>query len=764
MATKSDEFQKRLLAMFRVEAEDHLKLMTAGLLELEKTPAVERRMAVVESVFREVHSLKGAARSVKMSEVEALCQSMESIFAAWKGGEFDPSPELYDALHRAVDSARLLSAAPDEARDATLKDQIGQLSEQLADLLQGFSSTTKSPTNNGQAYSIAYTSEPVISPPEERPAPTESVRIATAKLDTVLLQAEELLSVKLATSHHAAELKNINAALARWKRVWAKVQPEVRAVTRSLERNGHEDGIRNSQFSKIVEFLDWNLGAFTEIDDHLTALEKSAEQDRRALGAMVDELLGDMKNVLMLPFGSVLDSLPRLVRSLARDQAKEVDLVIEGGEVEVDRRILEEMKDPLIHLIRNCIDHGIEKPEEREQKNKPRRGTIKIEVSQLEGSKVQILISDDGRGIDRAKIQASASKLGLTTQPQADNLSDPEALALIFQSGVSSSALITDLSGRGLGLAIVREKAEKLRGTVTVQSELGGGTGFRVVLPLTIASFRGIPVRVDEALFVIPSTAVERVAHVEKNKIKTVENKETIALDGKTVALVRLADALELHGTNGAEHTNDRMFVVVISQNGERIAFVVDEVINEQEVLVKTLGCQLSRVRNVAGATVLANGKLVPILNVTDLMQSAVRASAATARVAAAVLATEKPTRKSVLVVEDSITSRALLKGILEGAGYSVNTAVDGVDGLTQLRSGGFDVVVSDVEMPRMNGFDLATKIRADKKLSELPIVLVTALHSREDRERGMDVGANAYIVKNSFDQSNLLDVVERLT
>jgi len=438
--------------------------------------------------------------------------------------------------------------------------------------------------------------------------------------------------------------------------------------------------------------------------------------------------------------------------------------VIEGGEVEVDRRILEEMKDPLIHLIRNCIDHGIEKPEEREQQNKPRRGTIKIEVSQLEGSKVQILISDDGRGIDRAKIQASASKLGLTTQPQPDNLSDPEALALIFQSGDSSSALITDLSGRGLGLAIVREKAEKLRGTVTVQSELGGGTGFRVVLPLTIASFRGIPVRVDEALFVIPSTAVERVAHVEKNKIKTVENKETIALDGKTVALVRLADALELHGTNGAEHTNDRMFVVVISQNGERIAFVVDEVINEQEVLVKTLGCQLSRVRNVAGATVLANGKLVPILNVTDLMQSAVRASAATARVAAAVLATEKPTRKSVLVVEDSITSRALLKGILEGAGYSVNTAVDGVDGLTQLRSGGFDVVVSDVEMPRMNGFDLATKIRADKKLSELPIVLVTALHSREDRERGMDVGANAYIVKNSFDQSNLLDVVERLT
>jgi two-component system chemotaxis sensor kinase CheA len=760
VATTSGEFQQRLLAMFRVEADEHLRIMTAGLLELEKTTAVERRMTVVENIFREAHSLKGAARSVKMTEVEALCQSLESVFSAWKRGDTGASSDSYDALHEALDSLRLLLASSDDDHAKSVKARLRQLSDKIVEPLQGPLAKQKSPTENEQGYATTPQAQPFMPPVEETPA--ETVRIATAKLDAVLLQAEELLSVKLATGQHADELKEINAALNRWKREWSKVQPDVRAIARSLERNGQEDGTPNGQFIKITEFLDWNLDAFTKIDNHLTALKRSAEQDRRALGAMVDGLLADMKNVLMLSFNSILETLPSLVRGLSRDEGKEVDMVIEGGELEVDRRILEEIKDPLIHLIRNCIDHGIEKPEEREQKSKPRRGMIKIAISQLDGSKVQVLIADDGRGIDGAKIRASAMKLGLITQQESDSLSDPETLALVFRSGVSSSPMITDLSGRGLGLAIVREKAEKLRGMVAVESQVAGGTTFRMLLPLTIATFRGIPVRVDEGLFVLPSAPVERVARVKKEKIKTVENKETIELDGETISLVRLGDVLELPGKQPTENADESMPVVLISQAKRRIAFLVDEIVYEQEVLVKPLGRQLSRVRNVAGATVLPNRKLVPILNVSDLIRSAVHVSTRT-RDTAAVLDRERPAKKSVLVVEDSITARSLLKGILEAAGYNVNTAVDGVDGLTQLRSGEFDVVVSDVEMPRMNGFDLTAKIRSDRKLSEIPVILVTALQSREDRERGMDVGANAYIVKSSFDQSNLLEVMGRL-
>jgi two-component system chemotaxis sensor kinase CheA len=763
MAIKSDEFEKRLLAMFRVEAKEHLEQMTAGLLELEKTPAVDRQMTLIENVFREVHSLKGAARSVKMAEVEASCQSLETVFASWKRGELDPSPELYDALHRAMNSLSLLSAGANDERAATLTVQIRQLAEQLSNPLPEAFVMRRSPATNGETRPVTLLSEPLLAPALERPAPTETVRIATAKLDPMLLQAEELLSVKLATSQHAAELKELNTALTRWKKAWAKIQPEVHALTRNRDKNAENGAGRNGQLTKITEFLDWNLKSFTELDHRLTALKTSAEQDHRVLGAMVDELLANVKNVLMLSFSAILETLPRLVRQLSRDQGKEVDLVIEGGEVEVDRRILEEMKDPLLHLIRNCIDHGIETPEEREQSNKPRRGTIKIVISSLDGNKAQLVISDDGRGIEPEKIYASALKLGLITQPDGENLSDAEILALAFRSGVSTSPMITDLSGRGLGLAIVREKAEKLRGTATVQSEVGGGTTFRVVLPLTIATFRGIPVRVDDALFVFPSAPVERVVRVDRKKIKTVENTETIELDEKTFALACLADALNLPHKEPGEEPLDGVPIVLLSHNGKRIAFRVDEIINEQEVLVKTLGPQLSRVRNIAGATVLANRKLVPILNVADLMQSAARVSGRATRGATAVAQEGKRKSKSVLVVEDSITARTLLKGILESVGYNVNTAVDGVDGLTQLRSGEFDIVVSDVEMPRMNGFDLTAKIRADKKLSEVPVILVTALQSREDQERGMDVGANAYIVKSSFDQSNLLEVMGRL-
>ncbi|MBI2987614.1 MAG: response regulator [Deltaproteobacteria bacterium] len=765
MAEKDKDFLTKLLSTFRVEAEEHLKLMTAGLLELEKTATAEKQMPIIENVFREAHSLKGAARAVNMTEIELLCRSLESVFAAWKRKELAPSPELFDLLHQAVDSLSLLLASTDSERATPAKARVRELSENLERALKEtpLAAKQKTPRKKEQEHPVAPPSEPAPVVVEEKPASAETVRVATAKLDAVLLQAEELLSAKLATGQHAADIGDINAALSRWKREWAKIQPDAGAIRRTFEKKAQDGAAGNGRLTKIIEFLDWNHHAITEIESKLAALKRSAEQDHRVLGGMVDDLLADMKKVLMLPFGSILESFPVLVRNLSRDQGKDVELLIEGGEIEVDRRILEEMKDAFIHLVRNCIDHGIENPEEREKKKKPPKGTIRIAVTQKNGSKVEILIFDDGRGIDLTKVRASALKLGLITQQEAESLSDSEALSLAFRSGVSTSPMITDLSGRGLGLAIAREKAEKLGGAIAVESNLGVGTTFQMVLPLTMATFRGIPVRVDEHLFVFPSTQVERVAQVEKEKIKTVENRETIELDGQTVSLAHLGDVLELPRKSPPQDSRDAVLVALITQAEKRIAFLIDEVLNEQEVLVKSLGRQLSRVRNVAGATVLATRKLVPILNVFDLMKSAVTVSGKALRPGAAPLEKEKAKKTSVLVVEDSITARTLLKSILEAAGYDVKTAVDGVDGFTQLRSGEFDIVVSDIDMPRMSGLDLTAKIRSDKKFADLPVVLVTALESREDRERGIDVGANAYIVKSSFDQSNLLEVIQRL-
>ena len=417
------------------------------------------------------------------------------------------------------------------------------------------------------------------------------------------------------------------------------------------------------------------------------------------------------------------------------------------------------MKDPLNHLLRNCIDHGIEKPAMREQKHKPAHGTLTIAVAHKDSSKVELLIADDGTGIDVANVKAAAGRLGMVPAEELGKLDEREALALVFRSGVSTSPIVTDLSGRGLGLAIVRERVERLGGSVALETRPDAGTTFRIMLPLTLATFRGVLVRAGDQIFIVPAVSVERVARVSNKDIKTVENRETIPLGGQTVSLVRLSDVLEMPRAPGESADNAQ--VVVLGLGPDRVAFQVDAVLAEQEVLVKGLGRQLERVRNVAGASVLGTGQVVAVLNVPDLMKSALKPAAQHVAVAPGRLV--ERAKRSILVVEDSITSRALMKNILESAGYNVSTAVDGVDGYTTLKTGAFDLIVSDVEMPRMDGFDLTAKVRADKQLSELPVVLVTALESREHRERGIDVGANAYIVKSSFDQSNLLEIIRRL-
>ncbi|HWP59041.1 MAG TPA: hybrid sensor histidine kinase/response regulator [Candidatus Acidoferrales bacterium] len=758
MTEREKEFLNKLIATFKVEAEEHLKLITAGLLELEKRPADDRQL--VEDIFREAHSLKGAARAVSMAEIETLCQSLENVFAAWKQRALSPSAELFDLLYRSLDTLRRLLATPEGEPSGESLNLSGLLRD-LDSASKGTASRNPLPVEDPKAEPERRPAVIERAPAEMHSSPADTVRISTGKLDAVLLKAEELLSAKLAAGQHAADLSEVNAALTAWKAEWAKIQPLAGALRRSLEKNGERRALANGQLAKIIDFLDWNQRAFTDLESKLSSLLRAAEQDHRAVGAMVDDLLSDTKKLLMLPFSSILDPLPGLVRGLARDQGKEIDLEIEGAELEVDRRILEEMKDPLIHLVRNSADHGVEKPLEREQKGKPRRGTIKIAIAQKDSNRAEIVVSDDGRGIDLAKVRASALKLGLIAPAEAQSLGEAEVLALVFRSGVSTSPLITDISGRGLGLAIVREKAEKLSGAVAIESRPGFGTSFRVAVPLTMATFRGVPVRVNGNIFVLPSAQVERAARVEKRNIKTVENKETAEIDGEAVSLVHLADVLELPRKSPNEDSNGSAQVVVTGLGGKRIAFIVDEILGEQEVLVKSLGRQLSRVRNIAGATVLATRKLVPVLNVSDLVASAAATSAVASAPAEA--ASDKARKTRVLVVEDSITARSLLKSILEAAGYDVQTAVDGIDAFTQLRSAEFDVVVSDVEMPRMNGFDLTAKIRADKKLAELPVILVTALESREDKEKGIDVGANAYIVKSSFDQSNLLEVIKRL-
>lgn len=739
MDKKDEEFLKRLLSTFKIEAQEHLSVITSGLIEIEKGDT-GKQAEIIETVYRESHSLKGAARSVDLNDIVAVCQSMENVFSAMKRKEIIPSSLVLDLLHKAVDFTGKFIAGENMSVPAKLK--IKELIHELESIgyMQKIGAEDKRPLAAAQGPCIEHkeTLSTISAEIQASPAPgagARTVRISTAKLDALLLQAEEMLAVKFVAGQRAADLRELKKIFNLWKKARAKTRPQ------GIDRRQDKDD--NDSFMKSFE-------------GSLTKSVKAAELDYQSFGVMVDTMLGDMKQTLMLPFSSFLDVLPGLVRNLSRDAGKEVEFTVRGEELVIDRRVLEELKSPLTHLVRNSIDHGIETPHERGKKKKTPLGHISIIISSRD-NKIEIAISDDGAGINASRVKATAVSSGLVSQEEADRLSEHEALLLVFRSGITTSSIITDISGRGLGLAIVREKVEKLNGTIEIDSQPDIGTTIKMLVPLTLATFRGVLVRVDEHLFVIPSKNIQRVARVKKEEIRTIENRETLSLNGQPVALVRLGNVLELQG--GPSQAGDSFVqAVVLCSEEKHMAFMTDEVLHEQEVLVKPLGRQLARVRNIAGATVLGSGKVVPVLNVSDLMKSALKV----APVSAGAVAEAAEKRMSVLVAEDSITARTLLKNILESAGYDVRTAVDGIEAFTALKAGEFDLVVSDIEMPRMNGFDLTAKIRADKKLSELPVVLVTALESREDREHGIDVGATAYIVKSSFDQSNLLEVIRR--
>ncbi len=831
-------FLKRLMEAFKIEAAEHIQAMSSGLLELESISEAEKQAAIVETIFREAHSLKGASRSVNMMEIETICQAIENVFAVWKNkGSVMASPEAFDTLHSAVDIVSMLLSSPQkgEISISEIVEQIEQVAQSAstAQALQAVPPAVEEPLvevlpePEQEAVPVAPQTPPLFAPPtpqappeepvlstakeekKEVPVPVETqkeeslppppeasgvtrrtgqispatptapkaqerltlsdtVRISTARLDSILLQAEEMLAVKLAIEQHASDLREVLAFFDSYRQEWDKVSPEVRASRQILSQekeSGNELlGRIRTQFGPVLDFLEQNSTSITSLEDKLKAVAKSVELSRRSVGGMITGLLDSVKDVLMLPFSSLLQLFPKLVRDLSRDRGKQIELIIKGSEVEIDRRILEELKDPLIHLVRNSVDHGVERPEERKRLNKTPRGKMTISTTQLGSSKIEILVSDDGGGIDTERTRQKAVDNGILSEKEAAQMGEQEAVMLIFHSGLSTSPLITDISGRGLGMAIVREKVEKLGGLLSVDTALNKGTTFRIVLPVTLATFRGVIVEANGQMFVVPTTNVEQVVRITPSLIKTVENRNTISLDDRAISLVRLADVLELPVRDQEEESSDFVTVMLLGTAEKRIAFSIDRVINEQEVLVKSLGKQLARVKNVAGATVLGSGQVIPILNVADLMQSAVRVAAAIPiKIEKRKTDDIETAKKSILLVEDSVTSRMLLKGILESAGFAVKTAVDGVEAFTTLKTQPFDLVVSDIEMPRMNGFDLTAKIRDDQELADVPVVLVTSLEAREHRERGIEVGANAYIIKSSFDQSNLLEVTQRL-
>lgn len=756
---RDKEFRKRLLATFKAEALEHVVTMSACLGELERIPPIEVQMEIVETIFREAHSLKGAARAVNIPEVESVCQALEGIFAQWKVRRINQSRELFDTLYLAIDTVRAAVSSMEIDGHGVPPEQLSSLVTELERLSSGgppvASFEMKYPRTADAVQPGPVDTMPAgpapgalkTRPETEAQGPlrgaqfkdhTETVRIPAERLASLLAEAEEMLPYKSEASIQAARASDLLA-----------MAEGLRSELARAALSGAPVALQEL-FGRVDKRI-------TSLEAAARSLSKSARQHSRGLGRMIDSLLEDTKKTMLLPFSSVFEAFPMLVRDISRKKGKEAELVLTGEALEIDRRILEEIKDPLIHLVRNCVDHGIERPSEREAAGKPRKGLITISVAHADGNTAEIEVTDDGGGIDTERVKAAAVKSNLISPEDAEGIGPMEALSLIFFSGLSTSPIITDLSGRGLGLAIVREKVEGLGGSISVESSTDG-TVFSMLLPLTVATFRGILVGAGNQSFILPTAGVERTLRVKKAQLGRAENRETVTIGGEPFSFAWLAPVL---GLAGKADFGEHIPVLLLSAGGRKIVFGVDEIFGEEDVLVKGLGPQLKKVRNISGAAVLGTGRPVPIINIPDLLRSAAAAGGGLAVKAEPRMEVKK---RSVLVAEDSITSRMLLKNILETAGYAVMTAVDGVDAWTLLKTEKFDVIVSDVEMPRMDGFELTARLRSDKGLEEIPVVLVTALETREDRERGIEAGANAYMIKSSFNQNNLLEIIKRLT
>lgn len=774
------DFLARLLATFRIEAEEHLRALAEGVSALQKAEDTERG-TLLETIYREAHSLKGAARAVSLHDIETVCQHVENVFAALKRNELSPEQQIFDTLLESIDAIGTYLEADDSGREAVIL-RLDSLAEQLPRLIVLFyrqpdalpPSTPPSPAPPQAPDLSATLSGIAVQPLHEHDTPPQAkeqksvtqkhpahdtIRISSAKIDRLFLLAEEMTSIKINFQHLNENMLGLLHLLHDWKREWRKASSMLKMLRKRAEKQpALPQEQQHDDLLHVLNFLDWNFDYVENLEKQLQSSEKFTFQNTKQFGSLLAQISDDLKVLMIMPFTQLTDIIPRMTRELSKDLGKAVDLSIVGADIEVDKRILESLKAPFIHLVRNCIDHGIEPPAERAKKNKPERGTISVVITAAENNRVEVVVKDDGRGIDTAALLSSCLQKNILTDEEAKHLSEQETLQLIFRSGASTSPVITDISGRGLGMAIVKETVEKLNGYISISSRRNEGTVITLYIPMTLAALRGIMVSCCSRHFFLPTTRVERAIRVRRTDIKTIENQETILINDAPVSLVPLANVLGIAPPPRGKE--EYLTAVVLSSQDTRVAFIVDSILDENEILIKSLNRQVEKIRNISGVTILGDGKVVPILDTADLLLNARDTSSASPDAAAG---RKDAMKKSVLVVDDSITSRMLLKDILETAGYKVKTAIDGVDALSLLRTENFHIVVTDVEMPRMNGFELTRTLRTDARLQEMPVILVTGLSKREDREMGIESGANAYIVKSSFDQSVLLDTIQRL-
>ena len=746
-----NELIQRLMKTFIVELEEYVTHLNRDLIQLERGPDPAARTEIFKSLFRTGHSLKGTARSMGVDTLAMAGHHLESLFGAARDGAVTLDRGMFEVLFAAADGVRDAAQRLGDGGDVAK----GPLAALLPRLETAARPGPAKPASIEEPPLPAAPALPEPSPPPPPaavsapvPATDGLVHISTSRLDRLIALGGELRVAQGRSAARDNDLERLRAMTQRWQVDWRAAEKTARDLARNETANPQAAlALATRAIELGKENIQW-------LSRQLEQLGGAFAADRKALDHVTAPLDREVMRARMAPFGTAMGGLDRTVRDIAHAVGKDVDLVLDGAKIEIDRLVVAAIKDPIIHLLRNAIDHGLESPDDRVKAGKPARGRITLAAALRQGM-VEISITDDGRGFDLDAIRAKARAAGLAVPDD-----DAAAARLAFAHGFSTAKTLSDISGRGVGLDVVKTAVESQRGTVDIAFVKGQGTRFTLTVPLTLTRLHALLVKTGGRTYAFDGTAVRGLKRVDTAELRTLEGRDALLVGGAPVPIFRLTDLLGFRAEPAAEGA--KLSVAILGQGADRIGIVVDQLLAEHEVVVKDLGPRLPRIGTVAGATILPSGEIALILNAADLLQTAL------GRAPAPVLAqnfTAAPvrSRKRLLVADDSVTTRTLVKSILETSGFDVVDAADGMAAWQLLQEKGADLVVSDVEMPRMDGFALTEAIRGSKRLGKIPVILVTALETEKDKMRGLDAGADAYLPKSTFDQTNLLEAIERL-
>ncbi len=728
---------KRFTARFVEEAREHVRHVEDGLAALKTDPSDQESL---NAIFRSAHTVKGSARMLKFEAISQTAHHLEDVLGAMRDQGLPYSPELGRLLARAVDGVAGLIERIASGEDPGDVDQA-----LCADLIAALSSSG-TPSQDpvvppATSPPVAVVSPPTSATPGERPAASgtalevrikapDTVRVSLDKLDDLIKLLGEVVSSHARLRQRLLDLNEIERRQAR--------DPAREATGEDVDR------------ARALREFGRNL-----------------KDDVLAQELLMEELHGRALIMRMLPLGMVFDAAPRLIRDLGRSVGKEVECVVSGAEIELDRQLIDRLDEPIVHLLRNAVDHGIEDPALRQSLGKPGYGTVRLLARQDAGG-VAIEVSDDGAGVSIEAIRQKAVRKGLMTADQVTTLSDDQALDLIFLPGFSTQPIITDISGRGVGMDVVKSCiVDDLQGSIRIETQPGKGTSFILRLPLSLAVMRVLLVEAGGEILGFTAQQVAHLLRVPASRLVLVADRQAIVLDNEIIPVIGLANLLSLpdksgsgrsSSTPGAAHQVGGLLLVIIQVRNEKLALAVDALVDERDMVIKPLPPHLGGLAMVSGMVLTGQKQLVSILSAHALL-----AMAGQARLDVRPGRAGESVRISILVVDDSWNTREIEKDVLEAHGYEVTLAEDGRDGLQKAQARQFDAVLTDVEMPHMDGFTLTATLRADERYRSTPILIITSRQKEEDKRRGIEVGADAYIVKGDFDQGSLVDTLRAL-